>query len=168
MCFLDTDSLLLRIYNEDSVRDLLHLLDTAKVLLKLLPLFLQTDYFLLRKYIKCTILRHSLDLFESLNTSLDCLEVCQHTTEPSLVYIVHTATLCLSLDRILSLLLCTYKKNVTTVCNDILYCIVSCVYHSYRLLQIDNVDTITLCVNVLSHFRVPSSCLMSEVYTCFQ
>ena len=38
--FLYTDSFLLRIYDKDSVRDLLHFLDTAKVLLKLLPLFL--------------------------------------------------------------------------------------------------------------------------------
>ena len=30
------------------------------------------------------------------------------------------------------------------------------------------VDTITLCVDVRSHFRIPSSCLMSEMNTGFQ
>ena len=80
VCFLYTDSFLLRIYDEDCIWDSLHILDTAKVLLKLLPFFLQFDNFLLRKNFECTIFRHLFDCFESCDSALDCLEVCKHTT----------------------------------------------------------------------------------------
>ena len=38
----------------------------------------------------------------------------------------------------------------------------------YTLLKVDNVDTVTLSKNVLSHLRVPSSCLVTKVNTCFK
>src|SRR5699024_873214 len=109
---------------------------------------------------------HSFDFFQSCNSALDCLEVGQHTAKPSLIYIEHTAALSLCLDCILSLFLGTYEQDCSAVCHDISYCIVSIVNHSYRLLQVDDVDTVTLGVNIRSHFRVPSSCLMSEMNTC--
>ena len=168
MSLLYTDSLLLRIYDEDCIRKVLHLLDTAKVLLKLLPLFLQLDNFLLRQYLKSTVLRHGLDLFQSCDTALDSLEVGHHTAQPSLVYIEHTATLSLGTDCVLSLLLGTNEQDGATVCSNIKYSIVSLVYFANRLLKINDVDTISLGVDVRSHFRVPSSCLMSEMNTSFQ
>ena len=80
MSLLYADSLLLRIYDEDSIRQFLHLFDTAKVLLQLLPLFLDLDNFLLRQYIESTVLSHGLDCFQSCDTALNGLEVGQHTT----------------------------------------------------------------------------------------
>jgi hypothetical protein len=40
--------------------------------------------------------------------------------------------------------------------------------HPYGLLKIDDIDTISLHIDVRSHFGVPSSCLVSEMHTCFQ
>ena len=80
MSFLNTDSLFFRIYNEDSIRDSVHLFDTAKVFLKFIPLFFEVDNFFFRQNIKCSILRHFLDCFQSCDTALDCFEVCEHTT----------------------------------------------------------------------------------------
>ena len=168
MCFLYADSFLLRVYYEDSVRDALHILDTAKVLLQLLPLFLQCDNFLLRQYIKGSVLRHLLDSLQTSDSALDGLEVGQHTAEPTLIYVEHTATLCLNLDSVLSLLLGSYEQDVATLCHDVKYCLVSLINLSYRLLQVDDVDAVTLCVDVRSHLGVPASCLMSEMNTCFQ
>ena len=34
-------------------------------------------------------------------------------------------------------------------------------------LKVDDVDTVSFCEDVLCHFGVPSSCLVSEVNTCF-
>ena len=160
--------LLLRIYYEDRIRNTLHFLDTAQVLLQTIPFLLQVDDFLLRKNIESTVLRHTLDLFESLDTGLDGLEVGEHTTKPSLIYIVHTATLCFALDRFLSLLLCTNEKYGTALCCDIRDRIVSVVHHTYGLLQVDDVDTVTFCEDVRCHLRVPASGLMSEMNTGFQ
>ena len=168
MSFLNTDSFFFRIYYEDSIRDFLHVFDTAKVFLQFIHLFFQSDNFFFRQYIKSTVFLHSLDLFQTFDSALDGLEVCQHTTKPSFVYIVHSASLSFCLNSILSLFLCTNEKNGTAVSYDIFYCFVSCVYHTYCFLQVDDVDTISLCVDVRSHFRVPSSCLMSEMNTCFQ
>src|SRR3712207_7797025 len=59
MCFLYADSLFFRINDENSIRNVFHLFDSAKVLLQFLLLFLQTDYFFFRKYIKYAILFRS-------------------------------------------------------------------------------------------------------------
>ena len=80
LCFLYTNLFFLRIYNEDSIRNSLHILDSAKVLLQLIPLFLQCDNFLLWQNIKCSILRHSLNFLKTFNTALDGSEVCKHST----------------------------------------------------------------------------------------
>ena len=94
---------------------LLHVLDTAKVLLQLIPLLLECDNFLLGQHIESSVLSHLLDCSQAGNTALDGLEVGQHTAEPSLVYIVHTAALCLGLDSILCLLLGTNKQDGAAV-----------------------------------------------------
>src|SRR5699024_7026247 len=107
-------------------------------------------------------------LFQSCDTALDCLEVGKHTAQPSLVYIELSAALCLSLDSVLSLFLGSYEKDVSAVGDDVCNCVVCVVNHSYRLLKIYDIDTISLCVDVGSDFGVPSSCLMSEMNTCFQ
>ena len=164
MSLLHADLLLLRIYNEDRVRKNLHLLDATDVSLKLLPLLLDQRNFLLRKNVEGAILCHLLDLLQTLDTSLDGLEVCKHTAEPSLVYVELTTTKSLCLYSILCLLLGTYEKNSTTVLYDLYHRVVGIVYHLYGLLKIDDVDTVTLCVDVRSHLRVPSSCLMTKVY----
>ena len=131
MCFLYADAFLLRIYYENSVWDSLHVLDTAKVLLELLLLFLKLDNFFLRKNIKCSVLFHLLDVLKSLDSALDCLEVSEHTAKPSLINIVHSATLCLSLNCVLSLLLSTYEKDCSALLCNIIYCIVSFINLTY-------------------------------------
>ena len=134
MCFLYADSFFLRIYYEDCIRKTFHVFDSAKVLLKFLPLFFDLDNFFLRQYIKCSILRHSLNLFETGNSALDCLEVCKHSSKPSLIYIIHSAAFCFYFDCILSLFLCSYEKDCSALCCNIRYCIVSLINFSYRFL----------------------------------
>ena len=93
MGLLYTDSLFFGVYNEDGVRQFLHILNAAQVLLQLLLLFFQRDYFFLRQNIKGSVFLHFLNLFQSCDSALDGLEVGQHTTQPSLVYIIHAAAL---------------------------------------------------------------------------
>ena len=62
--------------------------------------------------------------FRLIDTALDGLEVGQHSAEPSLIYIVHSAALSLGLDSVLSLFLGTNEKNVATLSSDIKYCLV--------------------------------------------
>ena len=168
MSFLYADSFFFRVYDKDSVRNSLHFFDTAQVFLKFFQLFLQSDNFFLRQNIECSISFHCFDFFQSCNSALDCLEVGQHTTQPSLVYIEHSTTLSFNFDSILSLFFSSYEQDCAAVSCDISYSFVSIIYHSNGFLQVDNVDTVSLCVDVFSHFRVPSSCLVSKMYTGFQ
>ena len=145
-----------------------HFLDAAKVLLKLLPLFVELCDFLLGKYVECAVLGHSFDLLETLDPALDGLEVCEHAAQPSLVYIVHAAALSLSLDCVLCLLLGAYEEDGSALLSDLEYCSVSLVNLYDRLLKVDDVDPVSLCEDVGSHLGVPASCLMTEMYACFK
>ena len=111
---------------------------------------------------------HGLDLFQTIDTALDGLEVGQHSAEPSLIYIVHSAALSLGLYSVLSLFLGTNEKDVSTLSSDIKYCLVCGVNHSYRFLKVDDVDAVSLGVDVGSHFGVPSSGLMTKMYAGFE
>ncbi len=147
---------------------MLHLLDTADILLKLLLLFLQEHDFLLGKGIKSAVLSHLLNLLETGNPGLDGLEVRQHTAEPALVDIVHTAALSLFLDGLLGLLLRAYEENGSALGNDVEDGVVGVVNHAYGLLQVDDVDAVPLREDVGSHLGVPPAGLMTEVYACFE
>ena len=168
MGFLYADTLLLRINDEDRVRKLLHIADTAKVLLELLKLLLELKDFLLRQDFKCSVFCHGLDFLHACDTALDRLEVRQHTAEPSLIDVIHAAALSFRTDRVLRLLLCSHEEDLAAVLNNINNCVVSVIDHAYRLLKVDNVDAVTLCVDVRLHLGVPASCLMSEMDACFQ
>ena len=168
MRFLYADSFLLGVNNEDRIRDSGHVLDSAEVLLKLLPFLLDLDNFLLGKHIEGSILSHGLDLFQSVDSASDGLEVGEHAAQPSLIYIIHTAALCLGLHRILCLLLGSNEQDRSALSGDLGNRIVSLIDLSYRLLQVDDVDAVSLGEDVGSHLGVPSSRLMSEMNTCFQ
>ena len=168
MSFLYTDLFLLRVNNEDCIRDSGHVLDTAQVLLQLFPFLLQLDNFFLRQNIEGTVFGHGLDCFQSLDSASDGLEVGQHAAQPSLIYKIHTAALSLGLNSVLCLLLGADEQDGAALCCDLKYCLVSFVHFAYRLLQVDDVDTVSLGEDIRSHFRVPSSGLMSEMNTCFK
>ena len=58
---------------------------------------------------------HCVELLKSLDSLLDRLVVCHHTAEPSCIYIMCISSQCLFLDRISSLLLCTYEKYLFAI-----------------------------------------------------
>ena len=109
-----------------------------------------------------------MELLKSCDSSLDGLEVGHHTTQPSSVYIVSTCTGSLFLDGISSLLLGAYEENFAAVSSYFVNEVVSLVELSYGFLQVNDVDAVSLSEDIGSHLRVPSSCLVTEMYTCFE
>ncbi len=168
MCLTDADLLLLGIDDEDGIRDMLHGLDAADVLLELLLLLLELCDFLLGKDIKSSVRSHGVDLVQALDTALDGLEVGQHAAEPSLVDIVHAASLGLSLDSILCLLLRADEENRAALLCDLEDSLVGLVHLDHRLLQVNDVDSVSLGEDVGRHLGVPATCLVTEMYACFQ
>ena len=60
------------------------------------------------------------------------------------------------------------RLSVHISCNDIASKGVSFIKLLNGLLKVDNVNTVTLSENVLSHFGVPTSCLVSEMNAGFK
>ena len=164
----DFEFLLAGVNYEQSARKLLHFLNAAEVLLELSDLELELDNFLLREQIEGAVSLHLLQLVQTSDTGTHGLEVGQHAAQPSLIYKIHTAALSLGLNSVLCLLLGADEQDGAALCCDLKYCLVSFVHFAYRLLQVDDVDTVSLGEDIRSHFRVPSSGLMSEMNTCFK
>src|SRR5690554_3413790 len=112
---------------------------------------MELDYFFLRKNIKETVFFHLLDLFEPANARSNGLEVCQHAAQPSLVHIEHAATFRFFTNGVLSLLLGAYKEHSFAICHGVTDKVVSFVDLSYGLLEINDINTISLSENVLCH-----------------
>ena len=163
MSLADADVLLLGIYDEDNIRKSLHILDSAEVLLELIKLFAKSDNLFLGKYFERSVLSHLLDVFKTFNTALYRLEVCKHSAEPSLIYIEHSAACSLCCYGILCLLLCSDKKNSSSVCGNITDSVICIIDHAYCFLKVNDVYSVSLSVDVRSHFRIPFSRLMSEM-----
>ena len=106
-------------------------------------------------------------LLQTLESSLDGLEVGHHTAQPTCIYIVSAGTGCFFLYGIAGLLLGAYEQNALALCGQIPNEHVSFLKLLDCLLQIDDVDAISFGENVRCHFRVPSSCLVTKVYTSF-
>ena len=128
----------------------------------------QTLHFLLRENLERAVLLHLLKCLETMNATLNRLEVRQHAAEPTFVDVVHIRTECLLADGLLCLLLRADEEHgLPFLCNAAKE-IVRLIHLAHRLLQINDVDTIALREDVTCHLRVPATRLMSEMDTCLQ
>ena len=71
-------------------------------------------------------------------------------------------------DGVTCLLLGADKQNFLALCGDVADEEISLLEFLNGLLQVNDVDTVSLGENVRSHLGVPSSGLVTEVYACFQ
>ena len=124
--------------------------------------------FLLRQFLEGSVFLHLLDIVQSLDSAADGFVVGQHSAQPSLIDIILSASGSLVKDRVLRLLLCSHKENRLAGFGNVLHERIRFLNFLHRLLQIDNVDSISLCEDVRSHLRIPSPGLMSEMNTGFQ
>ena len=164
----DGVALLARVNDEQSAGELLHLLDAAEVLLELGDLAFKLDDFLLGKHCEGAVLLHLAQLGKTVDTGAHGLEVGQHATEPTGVDIVLINSFRFFLDSVLRLLLGADKQDVLAVSREITDEVVGFLDLLYGLLQVNDINTIALRVDVGSHFRVPASGLMAEMDTSFE
>ena len=129
---------------------------------------LEFYYFLLGKKIELAVGLHCIDLVQSCHSAPDRLEVREHSAQPSVADIVHAAALGFGLYRILSLLLCSDKKNSLIIHRYITDEIIRFFYLFDCLLKIDDVNPVSFREDELLHFGIPSAGLMSEMNTGFQ
>jgi hypothetical protein len=94
---------------------------------------------------------------------LNCEEISQYTTNPSLVDIICATTSGFFLDSFLSLFLGANEDEVTTISYDLPNKSAGLFQSPDRLLQVDDMDTITLCENIRLHPRMPAASLMTKM-----
>ena len=160
--------LLAGVNDEDSGRQALHGLDTAQILLQVVHFLLELCHFLLGKHIESAVLLHLFQSVQTVDALTDGLVVGQHTAEPTNVYEIHTAALSLFANRISCLLLGANEQNGAALSSNVADVHVRLFKLLDGLLQVDDVDAVTLGEDVLSHLGVPASGVVTEMYTGFQ
>ena len=126
------------------------------------------DDFLLGQHGEGAVLFHLLQLSQTVDTGTHGAEVGQHTAQPAGVDVVTAAAGSLFLDGILSLLLGADKQDVAAISGGVTDEIVGLLQLLNGLLQVDDVDTVTLGVDVGGHFGVPAAGLMTEMHAGLQ
>jgi hypothetical protein len=102
--------------------------------------------------------------FSSFSRLMDFCSVAQ----PAVVHEKRTAALRFFGDRFLGLPLGAHKKNVSTLPGEFAHEAARFAEHLEGFLKIDNVDAVAFAENVLLHFRVPATRLVTEVNSGLQ
>src|SRR5206468_1366917 len=110
--FAHRDLLLVRVDDEDRVRQRAHALEAAEVLLEALALFFETRNFLLRKLLVGAVVLHALERAETIEALFDGAEVGEGSAEPSVGDEEHARALGFFDDDVLRLTLGSYEEDV--------------------------------------------------------
>ena len=94
---------------------------------------------------------------------MDCLKVCEHAAEPTLVDVGHADPGGLSLDCFLCLLLGTDKQDGATVGDCLFDELVGPIKKCQCLSEVNNVGTVALGHDEALHLGIPATSLVSEV-----
>ena len=156
--------LLLRVEHKDGVRQTVHATDSAEVALQLLKLATEDECFLLRHVFEVAGRLHPLVLLHLLDAAAYGREVGEHATEPALVDVGHTATIGITCDRILRLLLGTDEQDCAAAGDEVAHVGVGRFNPVEGLIEVDDVDTVAFAVDETLHLRVPTTGLVTEVH----
>ena len=157
-----------RVNDEHSTRQFFHIFDTAQIFGQFFHFMFQNDNFFFRQNVKSAVSFHCFQFAQTSNTGLNGFEVSQHTAQPTFVYEEHVATGSFVFHSFLSLFFGTNEQNVFASSSNFTDEVISFVNFFYSFLQVDDVDTIAFSEDVRSHFRVPTTGLVTKVYTSFK
>ena len=161
--FLHGNVLLANVDYEKRCGQTLEVGDGTEVLLKLGTLAADLQDFALGKIGERSVSGEFVDVGHLLHSLADGLEVGEHATGPALGHIGHIYGCCLFGNDFLGLLLSSYKKNQTASLGDGLEGFSSLVNLGYGLVEVDDVDSVTLHENIGSHCRIPFTLEVAEV-----
>ena len=166
--FGDGIAFLAGVHNKQRTGELLHVLDAAQILLQLGDLALELDNFLLGQHGKGAVCLHLAQLGQTVHPGPHGLKVGEHTAQPTSVDIVHAYALSLFADGVLSLLLGADEQQGLAIGGQVAHKVIGLFQLANGLLQVNDIDTVALRVDVRSHFRVPAAGLMSEMDASLQ
>ena len=163
MGLVDRDALVTHIDDEQCVRQALHVLDAAQAAVELLALAPQHLRLALAALLEHAARGHLVDLSEPADRLPDGLEVRQHAAEPAMAHVRHAAAGRLAGDRVAGGTLRTDEQHAAAVGDQVLHEVRRLDVERQGLLEVDDVDPVTLAEDVRGHLRVPEAGLVSEM-----
>ena len=156
------------IHYEHCARQTGHVSDRTKVLLQLLALTGDLQFLALRDVIESAVGGHLVDGCHLLHSLANRGEVGQHTACPTLRDIRHVHLLCVSGNYVLCLFLRTYKQHLATGLSQVFQRLCCLVNLNSSLVQVNDVDTVALHIDIRSHSGIPFAFQVTKVATCFE
>src|SRR6266481_2255399 len=90
----------------------------------------------------------------------DRLEICQHSAEPAIVDIKHSASFSLFSNDVLRLLLSADEHDCSALSGEVAHRVEGAVEQAYGLLEVDYVNAVASSEDVRLHLRIPAAGLM--------
>src|SRR5579883_359759 len=162
------DLLVADVDDEERIRQRFHVLDAAQASLELRHLAAKLRRLFLAALLERARSRELGDLPEALDRLADGLEVRQHPAQPSLVDERLTAALGFLLNRLAGGALGADEEDRAAVGHHALDELRRLRIKRLRLLEIDDMDLVTLTEDERGHLRVPEAGLMSKMDPRFQ
>src|SRR5262249_29718914 len=125
----------------------------------------ETQSLFLGQLLETPVGPHGFDIFQSLDRLLDGLEISQEPAQPAVIHKILPAPLRLFFDCVLSLTLRANEQECPPIERLLCYELYSLFEQPLGLLQIDDVNAISLAEDILLHLRVPSPDLVPEMHT---
>ena len=165
--FFNSQRFFWSVNHEQHIRLTAHIFNTVQSNRQFFAFFFQVHNFFFSIPFVSVVSFHFVELVQTRNWFVNSFPVCQHTAQPTVVYIKLTATTCAFFNNVLSLAFCSHKQNFTAVGSNIANSIQSIVKHRVSFLQIDNVNIIFFSVDKRSHLRIPATGMVTKVYAGF-
>ena len=168
---VDGDLFLARVHDEDRVRQLGHRPDAFEILQQL-PLFLfrSSDLLLGERFEASVGARrdHRFQVTEPSQAALDRGEVGEKTAQPALIDEEHTAALRFLGDDVLRLSLRADEEHGLAVGRQVRDELLRVAELLDRLVQVEDVDSVSLAEDEFLHLRIPPLRLVAEVHAGLQ
>src|SRR5574344_829377 len=156
------------IYDKEGAWQTGQVSDRTEVLLQLSTLTSNLKKLTLREVTVSTIIHQLVDVRHFLYGLADCWEVGEHTTWPALDNIWHIYAGSLLSYHVLCLFFSSDEQNFLAALGNLFQCISSLVNLSYCFMQVDDVNTVTLGIDVWSHCWIPFTAQVTKVAASLQ
>jgi hypothetical protein len=158
----------MRVNNESKLRNTLHIFNAAQGEIEFVKFTLEGKNFFFGITVDCSVSKHLFQFFEAVNAFLNSNKVGKGSAHPTECYVWLTCSFSFLCHSFLSLAFCADEKNFSAVSNGFNDFIVSCAEEFYSLLQVNDMYTIASAKNVGTHFWIPTTGLVTKMYTGFE
>src|SRR5690606_13295168 len=166
--FSHSNLMVANVDDKQGVRQSVHILDAADRLVQLVEFALEHQAFFLAHALGRAFSLLRFHFLQTLDGSLDRLEVGHHAAQPTAVDIGHTAALRFFCNQFTCSALGADEQNFAAASSQLTQVLLRFQVLDNALLEVDNVDLVSLTEDVRSHLRVPVTGLVTEVDSGFQ